>query len=132
MRISFVKSGGIAGAMTRVEGSVEPGESGYELSGDAGYRRTLTSEERAMLQAGAAPEALTRAAQQLAALAPRDYRDVEHYTVTVETVSADHCKVSLQFNPAVDLSGVQQDTVQFFSWLQLEAQRILTAKMKGR
>ncbi len=51
MELSFVRSGGLAGAMTQVEGKVIVSSGGTEVTSDAvGYKRTLKAEETTMLE----------------------------------------------------------------------------------
>src|SRR5580765_4684852 len=87
MEISFVKSGGLAGPMTRVQGTIRFKDNTAEVTGDASYHRQLTQDETALLRAGADPQTLTRAATSLSAQqsAGRGMGDVDHLTIKIKT-----------------------------------------------
>ena len=60
MQISFVKSGGLSGAMTRVQGTINLKDGQPEINGDSAYHRELALPEIEMLRAGAEPECFPR------------------------------------------------------------------------
>lgn len=135
MEISFVKSGGLAGPMTRVQGTVHLNDGGAEVTGDAAYHRQLAPAETEMLRAGADPQSLSQTATRLAAAqsAGRGTGDIEHYTITVKTADGKTHNVTLNApGGGSDMEAVAPPTAKFLSWLQQESQNILTAKMKAR
>ena len=132
MRISFVKSGGFAGPMTRVEGRIDlSGEHGT-ISGDGSYHRDLTTTEVQQLRSGAQPESLAKAASALAA-ATSGMADIEQYNVRVRTDDGkDHDAVLPAPADSEELQVVPPATIKFLMWLQQQAQQILTEKFKSR
>jgi len=134
MEISFVKSGGLAGPMTRVQGTIHLKDGGAEVTGDAAYHRRLAPAETEMLRAGADPHSLSQTANRLATTqnAGRGTGDIEHYTITVTTADGKTHNVSLNAPGGADMEAVAAPTAKFLSWLQQESQNILTAKMKAK
>lgn len=136
MEITFVKSGGLAGPMTRVQGTIHLKDGGAEVTGDAAYHRQLAPSETEMLRAGADPQSLSQSANRLAAAqsAGRGTGDIEHYTITVKTADGKTHNVSLNApgGGGANMEAVAAPTAKFLSWLQQESQNILTAKMKAK
>jgi hypothetical protein len=133
MQISFVKSGGFAGPMTRVQGTVNLKDNQPEVTGDAAYQRRLAPDETAMLRAGAEPALLSQAVAGIASAQARGKgaADLEHYTVNVKT--ADGKSHEVTFNTSgnsTEMVGVPPATAKLFSWIQEEAQQILKNKLK--
>jgi broad specificity phosphatase PhoE len=128
VEISFIKHGGFAGPMTRVQGTIHLKDSGGDVTGDSSYHRQLPSAEADLLRAGAAPQSL-----QQAGASDCGGCDMEQYDVTVKTADGKTHQVTLTpgaANPGA--RGASPATEKFLEWLQAEAQRILTAKMKSK
>ncbi len=133
MEISFVKSGGIAGPMTRVQGTIHFKDTAAEVTGDAAYSRQLAQDEAEMLRAGADPNALKQTASQLAARqsSSRGAADMDHYTITIKTADGKTQNITLNSSGGSE-PGVAPATAKFLSWLQRESQNILRAKMQSK
>lgn len=132
VEISFVKSGGIAGPMTRVQGTVHFNHDVAEVTGDAAYSRQLAPDETEMLRAGANPDSLKQTATQLAKRSSSGgAADIEHYTITVKTADGKTHNISLNSTGGAE-AGVSPAAAKFLSWLQKESQSILQAKMQSR
>jgi len=131
MEISFVKSGGFAGPMTRIQGKINLRDGAAEVTGDASYHRQLDANETQMLRAGAEPSLLSETGKQIAA-APggRGAADLEHYTVTVKTSDGKTQEISLNIPGGPENQSIAPAAAHFLNWLQSEAQKILAAKMK--
>lgn len=133
VEISFVKSGGIAGPMTRVQGTVHFNHDVAQVTGDAAYSRQLAPDETEMLRAGANPDSLKQTASQLAAKQGSSHgaADIEHYTITVKTADGKTHNISLNSTGGSE-PGVSPAAAKFLSWLQKESQSILQAKMQSK
>jgi hypothetical protein len=135
VQISFVKSGGFAGRMTRVEGAIDLRDSHGEITGAGGYHRQLESKEIDMVRAGAQPQLLFQAASTLASVAAASggMADVEQYKVNIKTSDGKDQEIILSTSGADDeLNQVPPAAAKFISWLQQETQKILAEKMKSR
>lgn len=134
MEISFVKSGGLAGPMTRVQGTIRFKDNAAEVTGDASYRRQLTQDETALLRAGADPQTLSQTATHLAARqsAGTGMGDIDHLTIKIKTADGKTHEVALNATGEPDIPGVAPETSKFLAWLQQESQNILTAKMQSK
>jgi broad specificity phosphatase PhoE len=135
MQISFVKSGGFAGPMTRVQGTINLKDGDPSVDGDASYHRTLAPSEAETIRAGADPAVLSKATSQLAAVqsAGKGMGDVEQYNISVKTSDGKTHNVSLNASGSTaEMQGVDPAAAKFFSFIQAEAQRILSAKMKAK
>jgi hypothetical protein len=134
MEISFIKSGGFAGAMTRVQGTIHLND-GPKVTGDSAYNRTLAPNESEAIRAGAEPSLLSQAASQISAKQAKGkgVGDLEHYAISVKTSDGKVHDVSLNTSgSSAEMEGVPPATAQFLRWLQQEAQKILTQKMTAK
>jgi hypothetical protein len=132
VRISFIKSGGFAGPMTRVEGRIDLSGDHGSISGDGSYHRDLSTTEVQDLRVGAQPQLVTKAASTLAA-ATSGMADVEQYNLRIRTEDGkDHDAVLPAPADAEELQDVPPQTAKFLMWLQQQAQQILTEKFKSR
>jgi phosphohistidine phosphatase SixA len=135
MQISFVKSGGFAGAMTRVQGTVDLEDGHAEVNGDAAYHRSLTPNEAEALRAGAEPSVLAQAASQIAATQAKrkGMGDLEQYDISVKTSDGKTHSVKLNTSgSSTELEGVSPAAAKFLQWLRRESQNILKQKMTGK
>lgn len=137
VEISFVKSGGLAGPMTRVQGTVHLGDASSgdlpsHVTGDAAYQRQLAPSETEMLRAGAQPDLLTKAAAGIAAPAG-GAADLEQYAITVRTADGkDHRAVFRLSGGDDEMQAVPPATAKFLAWLYQESHKILNARIKPR
>lgn len=129
MEISFVRSGGMSAAMTRVQGSVNLKDEAREVSGDADYKRTMDAGEVDTLRAGADPSVLPAAAAQIKKRGSAG----EHYLINVKTSDGKSNQVDLNLsgNPE-ELKGVSPAAAKFLGWVQQEADKIYRRKMTGK
>jgi hypothetical protein len=135
VEISFVKSGGFAGPLTRVQGTVHLGDgaTGHQqaqVTGDSSYQRQLAPSETEMLRAGAQPESLSKAAAAMAEQAGGP-ADLEQYTINVKTADGQQHQAIFHTSGANE-QGVPPATAKFLAWLQQEAQKILAEKAKSK
>jgi broad specificity phosphatase PhoE len=135
VEISFIKSGGFAGPMTRVQGTVNLKEGKQEVNGDASYHRTLAATETDDIRAGADPSVLPQAAQQIAAIQAKGKAtgDVEHYIIRVTASDGKTTEVSLNTTgSSTEMAGVPPAAAKFVQWVRDESRKILTNKMSAK
>jgi hypothetical protein len=124
MQIRFTRSGGFAGAATRVSGTVEWTDSGVHVTSDGTeYHRDLAASEAQLLEAAADPSALTRAGGASSPASPA--RDAFQYDITVVTRDA-------KAHPFTFTSSTAPDAASLLAWVEQEAQKIWTFRVNAR
>ena len=112
MQIRFVRSGGFAGAATRVAGTVQFDAHNAHVRGEAtddDYHRDLAPQEADELRTSADPGSLAGAKP-----APGPIRDPYQYDITVVTEDGKSSSWTLR----------EGDSSRLASWIHQEAQRI--------
>src|SRR5207249_4858856 len=111
--------------LRRVNGIIDFKDQGADVSSDAKYHRSLSSDEAEQLRAGAEPLQLSQAAGQIAARTAQA-RDIDHYQITITTKDGKTHNVELNTSGASnELQGVSPEVVKLLHWLQDESQKIL-------
>lgn len=114
MKMTFVRSGGFAGPMTRVEGSVDfNGEKATVTSASRGYRRELEAGEARDLRKAADPASWPAASKDSG-----PSRDSFQYDVTVTTDDGSMRKTTFYDQPSTPLT----------EWIKQESDRIFSHK----
>jgi hypothetical protein len=128
MKIHFVRSGGFAGAATRVEGDVIFDDHGAHVTSEkAGYQRVLASPEAEMLRCAAEPQSKSKDNQPKAAAMP------DGYQYDISTVTDDgkvHPLASMQ--DAANGSSRTPEEEQLFKWIQQESGKIWDYRINHR
>ena len=132
MEISFVRSGGFAGRIRKVSGTIKLQDHGASVSSDSSaYHRALAPDEADQIRAGADPSTLLQAAKQLTTRPGA--ADLDHYHITVKTKDGKSHDVDLNTSgSSKEMEGVSPAVVKLLRWLQEEAQKISTARVTGR
>ena len=124
MQISFVRSGGFAGALRTVRGTVNLKNDQPEITADAAYHRALAPDETQQLRAGADPAELCRAVEQIQKRTARS-ADLDHYHITVEAENGQKCDVDLNTSGSSnELEGVPPAVASFIRWVREESRKI--------
>jgi hypothetical protein len=128
MKIHFVRSGGFAGAATRVEGDVTFDDHGAQvISQKSGYQRPLAASEAEMLRCAAEPKSKSKDSQPKAAAMP------DGYQYDISTVTDDgkvHHLASLQ--DTANGSSRTPEEEELFKWVQQESGKIWDYKINHR
>jgi hypothetical protein len=127
MQIKFVRSGGIAGAATNVEGVVKFGDDGVQVNSDvAKYDRKLPAEEAEQLRSAA--DAASRATAKGAAGAePSAIRDGYQYEITILTNDGKTHGLTLDGE-----GGISPEIANLGNWVRQETQKIWSHKISNR
>ncbi|MBZ5727775.1 MAG: histidine phosphatase family protein [Acidobacteriia bacterium] len=132
MQIKFVRSGGFAGAATNVEGAVTFDETGAQVTSEASqYRRALAAEEAGPLRTAADPAALAGAKGALSAPAGA-MRDGYQYDITVVAKDGKSHAFTLHDGPSDELKNAAPGIANLAGWVQEEARKIWTHRIKQR
>ena len=121
MQIKFTRSGGFAGAATNVSGTIQFGEHGARVNGEAtDYVRELAPQEAEQLRTSAAPGGLAsaKAAASTAGAVPDGFQ----YDITVVTEDGKSHSLTLGEGGAAHLG----------TWIQEEAQKIWSHRVSSR
>lgn len=126
MQIKFVRSGGFAGAATRVEGIVNFDDKGAHVVSDANYRHELAPDEAEQLRVAADLSQAPRAAAS-EALGPE--RDAYQYDVSVVTSDGKTHKITLSSGSGNSGASAPAALV---TWIQDESKKIWAHRTDNR
>jgi len=132
MQFTFSRSGGFAGAIRNVQGTVSFKNDGAEVTSETSYHRALANDEIEQLRAGADPAQLTKAAAQIAART-KGSADLDRYHITVQTEDGKSHNVDLSTSGASnELQGVAPATLAFIRWMSDESKKIQAHRAAGQ
>jgi len=128
VQIKFVRSGGFAGAATRVEGTVDlKSDHPAFISQGAGYQRSLSPPEVEELRCAADPSA--KCSSQAASFNPAPVPDGLQYDVTITTSDGKARKITIRPDSHSDFAGIAPELA---GWIQEEAKKIWEHRLSKR
>jgi hypothetical protein len=132
MKIDFVKSGGFAGALRNVQGTIQLTDEGAEVTAPGGYHRELAPEESKDIRAATAnPAVLTQAAEAIQSRG-RGAADMDQYQITVTTDDGKTHAVDLNTAGGPELQAASPGASNLIRWIRQESKNILSHRTAGR